>query len=186
MDDRGVRAAFALFCGSAISARAAADLGMPCGYIASGRAIEEARAALEALGDRASGSSCDVMDEGMIAASIIETEERYGPICALICEIDARGEDGRVMLDLDEAEWRDVFDRGPRCFFSACKAALPFLVRAQGSKIVLVVNDVPSPDAVRASAAAAAAAFAGSVEAEVAIHGTQIKVVSRSAGGIEL
>lgn len=186
MNDREERSAFAIFCGSAISAPAAATLDMPVGYIASDDVADEVRGELAPLGDRANGSACGVMDEGAISSAIISTEERYGPICALICEIDARGEDGRVMLDLDEAEWRDVFDRGPRCFFSACKAALPFLVRAQGSKIVLVVNDVPSPDAVRASAAAAAAAFAGSVEAEIAIHGTQIKVVSRSAGGIEL
>jgi len=111
------------------------------GFVAEGANVviadvleEEGRALAEELGDRAIFSRLDVTSDTEWAATVIATEEAFGPASVLVNNAGIVRQ-GRL-LEMDPAAWRQVIDINLTGTYLGIRAVAPSITKAGGGAIV--------------------------------------------------
>jgi NAD(P)-dependent dehydrogenase (short-subunit alcohol dehydrogenase family) len=106
---------------------------------------------LEAVGGRAHGVLCDIADRPSVARMLVEITAALGPVDVLV---NAHGIYPNVpLLDMDDAEWDEVFDINARGTMLTCQAvAKQMLARGAGGSIINISS--AAADSPRAGGAA--------------------------------
>lgn len=103
-----------------------------------GDAVEATVGELENEGFRVAGEICDVTDGAAIDRLVDSTIDRFGRLDILVCNAGITGTAGPI-TDVDDTDYRRVFDINLHSMVSLCNAARPNLAKRGGS-IVLIAS----------------------------------------------
>jgi len=122
--------------GAAIAGRlAAGGMQVVVADIDEARSITTATAIREA-GGRAESETCDVTQEGEVAALIESVVERHGMLHHLVCS--AAIEHRAPLTETDDATWQRVLDVNLKGPFLCMKHAIPRIASSGGGAVVLL------------------------------------------------
>ncbi len=81
----------------------------------------------------------DMTDAGAVSAMMAEAHKRFGRLDALVNTVGGfRG--GKPVHEADLAEWDFMYDINVRTALHACRAAIPYMLKAQSGRIVNVAS----------------------------------------------
>lgn len=103
-----------------------------------GNAVTSTVSELGDQGFRVAGEVCDVTDAAAIKRLVDRTIEQFGRLDILVCNAGITGTAGPI-TDVDDTDYRRVFDINLHSMVSLCNAAHPHLVKRGGS-IVLIAS----------------------------------------------
>lgn len=118
---------------------------------------------LSDAGYNVAGKHCDVTDAAMLAALVDDTVGRFGGLDILVCNAGITGKAGPI-TDIDEDDYRRVFDVNLHSMVTLCNLAQPHLQARGGGAIILIA----SISALRGNAAINAYALAKAGVAQLA------------------
>ncbi|MEO8634460.1 MAG: 3-oxoacyl-[acyl-carrier-protein] reductase [Gemmatimonadales bacterium] len=105
-----------------------------------GRDADKAAAIAAALGERALGVSCDVVDAKQIEAAIAGAEKSLGPVDILVNNAGITRDN--LLLRMSEAEWDEVLAANLKGAFHTTKAVLKGMMKRRSGRIINVSSIV--------------------------------------------
>jgi 3-oxoacyl-[acyl-carrier protein] reductase len=135
----------------------------------------------EVAGSEAVACPVKNLSPGDLSAAIVETAERFGGLDTLIYAsgFQRPHADGELILDLDEEDWDDAINSGPKGFFLSCKYALPYLISSQSAGII-ALDATPEGSNIATHSASralrAAAEYLGDESSQYGISVTCLKI----------
>lgn len=121
--------------GSAIARRLAAQGTSVLLADISETACDEAVAAIQARGDVASTTMCDVTSTASVEAAVSCCVEQYGSLDVLVCAAAVLRDGG--LENMPDEDWDSVIDVSLRGSFLCSRAAAPYMRSQGGGKIIL-------------------------------------------------
>ena len=100
-------------------------------------AVRETAARLAQDGLRVAGQVCDVTDVAQQAALVDRAVNDFGGLDILVCNAGITGKAGPI-TDIDESDYRRVFDINLHSMVTLCNLAYPRLKQRGGGSIVLL------------------------------------------------
>ena len=97
-------------------------------------------AAVEALGRRGLGISCDVTDEAQVAAMVARTAAELGRLDILFNNAGIADPQALLLHEYPTADWRAVLDVDLHGVFFCAREALKVMVAQQSGKIINVAS----------------------------------------------
>lgn len=107
-----------------------------CGRIPA--TLEAARAQLAATGAEVFTQACDVLREGEVEAFIESTGRRFGSLEVLVH--NAGGASGAGALKTPDQDYLDGFSLNALAALRAARAAVPWMRRSRGGRIILIAS----------------------------------------------
>lgn len=146
-----------------------------------------AKAELDALAgdpDRVLARTCDVTDEGQLAALVAATKDAFGGLDGILCNAGVYGPMGPIE-DVDWQAWSRAIDINLKGVVLSCRAVLPtFKAAGKGKILIMSGGGATSPMPYLTAYAASKAGvvrFAESLSRETARAGIQVNCIAPGA-----
>jgi NAD(P)-dependent dehydrogenase (short-subunit alcohol dehydrogenase family) len=142
---------------------------------------EQAAEKVAAVGGRAVGVVCDVMDTDQVRAAVQRADDEFGRVDILVN--NAGGVRGRAFLDQSEGSWRRHIDINLVSMFAAVHAAAPVMIRGGRGGSIVNVSSIEGTRAaptfaVYAACKAGMLSFTRTMAVELAEHGIRVNCIA--------
>ncbi|MGH7516533.1 MAG: 3-oxoacyl-[acyl-carrier-protein] reductase [Gemmatimonadales bacterium] len=105
-----------------------------------GRDLERARARASALGDRAVGVACDVVDPVQVDAAVAAAEAALGPIDVLVNNAGLTRD--QVLLRMSADDWDTVLDANLKGAFHTTRTVTKGMMKRRAGRIINITSVV--------------------------------------------
>ena len=105
-----------------------------------GRDEAKAAAVAEAMGDRAAGVGCDVLDSGQVEQALARAEKALGPIDILVNNAGLARDN--LLLRMSEADWDTVLDANLKGAFHTSRLCIKGMMKRRAGRIINIASVV--------------------------------------------
>lgn len=105
-----------------------------------GRQVDAARAVAEALGERAAGFGCDVVDRAQVDALIESVEAKLGSVGVLVNNAGITRDN--LLLRLSDEDWGAVLDANLKGAFLMTRAVIKGMMKRRAGRIINISSIV--------------------------------------------
>jgi NAD(P)-dependent dehydrogenase (short-subunit alcohol dehydrogenase family) len=125
--------------GRAVAGRILAQGGRMVLVERSGERLKTAYGELKASDPHWLAGGVDMTDAGAVSAMVAEAHQRFGRLDGLVNTVGGfRG--GKPVHETDPGEWDFMYDINVRTALNACRAVIPYMLKAQSGRIVNVAS----------------------------------------------